>query len=132
MKIKKYLILGVCGVLLVLCCGMVVFHETFFGLYICKLTNWEEDAFLNKSVLEVRQALEGKNQHLFASDSSSFYAHTHVRLESGQQVMFFVKGKAYPWFRIGSASNVGYVVVNSGPDGGKVVRIVRAVHVDSL
>jgi hypothetical protein len=97
-----------------------------------KFAKWEEDAFRGKPVSDLQKFLEKHNQILGVDPGASFSVITGRKLSPNQRLMRFDKGEGYPWFPIGSANNMAYVVIEDGPDGPVVVEIVRSFQVDSF
>jgi hypothetical protein len=108
------------------------FHQTLYGLYIQHLARWREDAFVGKSVSELESALDKHGEVLTPVASSSFYTFTGKRLEKNQRAMQFIKGKEYRLFYIGSASNVGFVLIEKGTGGERVIEIFHRCYRDTL
>ena len=115
------------GVLLFL----VTFHATVHGLIRQKCYLWEEDSYEGRPLSELRSGLMQKGRSLVPVDPGSFYAMTGRTLQPNQHGVRFVKGERYPWFSIGSAVNVGYVVVEIEGDSDQIVEILHRRSVDA-
>jgi hypothetical protein len=118
---------AVIGLLALFC---LIFHQTLYGLLHQKLT-WKEDAFVGKPLQELEERLRAEGRHLHAADRSTYYFMTNRDSSPNQEIVSFVKGKRYSWFLVGTAVNVGYVVVDRN-NGGQIVEIVHSRSVDSL
>lgn len=118
------------GVLLILLTG--VFWESVAGFCSYRFGRWDEDAYKGKTVGSLQATLSDQNGYLRPASGDEFIAYTGRFLRAGQRVMIFHKGKEYSWFRIGTAQNVGYVVIEQTEQGEQVLEIVREIHVDSL
>ncbi len=64
-------------------------------------------------------------------DPDSFLALTEKPLKPNQFVFCFIKGRKYSWFYLGTAVNVGYVVVDKNADE-VISEIIHCRSVDSL
>ncbi len=118
--------------LLVVCVLAAVFHKTLHGYWLCKVATWEEDAFHGKPVAQLEQALAAQGRRLTWCHANDVYAITGRELETNQRAVQFVKGKPYPWFRIGTAVNLGLVIIQEDSAQETVIEILRDIEVDSL
>lgn len=129
---KRSIIVILVAMLAVATLFLLVFHETLFGLAAQRFFKWEEESFKGRPLSELQSNLARDGRDLLPVDPESFHALTDESLKPSQRVMRFTKGKEYPWFRYGTAINVGYVVIEKEGEVEKVVTIVRARSVDSL
>ncbi|MBI2927422.1 MAG: hypothetical protein HYY24_17130 [Verrucomicrobia bacterium] len=118
-------------VLVFACLGLVAFFDTVRGYYIYKFGRWEEDAYRGKPLSLLSEAMRDQGRQLRRCDKESFFTSTGMDLAANQRAMRFVKGKRYPWFQIGTAVNLGFVVIQKGLEDETVVDILRAVEVDA-
>lgn len=131
-KRKSFGFWALIGLLLLGCSIGVVYRRTLHGLYIYRFAKWDEDNFQGKPLSQLSQFLGQQNRELMLDTGSSFYARTGKELDSNQRLMRFEKGEHYPWFPIGTANNIGYVVIQSGSEGDIVIDVVRSRMIDSL
>lgn len=131
-KGKSFIRWALIGFLLLACSVGVAYRRTLQGLYVYRFSKWEEDGFKGKPLSQLRQLLDKQNRELILDDGASFYARTGKELDSNQRLMRFEKGEPYPWFPIGTANNVGYVVIQEGSQEDLVVDVVRSRMIDSL
>lgn len=104
------------------------YYQTITGLLLQKLP-WNEDSFEDRPLAELEKALAKKGvflEEMYASELPSW-----VELKPGQSVYRFQKGKRYDWFGMGTAINIGYVIVEAD-EGSLVERIFHGRSVDSL
>ncbi len=106
------------------------FHPTTLGLLKQRLP-WGEDACIGKPAVELQRMLAAKGVSLVPMDSTSYYLLTGKRLEPTQRAMSFLKGNEYSWFHLGTAINLGYVVIDKA-EGEHVISIHHGRSVDSL
>lgn len=119
---------------LVLIIGLVgmFFRQTLYGYSLYKFSQWEEEALVGQSLGEMRRVMGDLKQPLEFCDIEGFRTRTGRQVGSNEHVLKFVKGKQYTWFNVGTAHNIGYVIVRVGPHGETVGEIVRAIEIDSL
>ena len=125
---KKRPILGaVCAVLIIF---MVIFGSAIVGM-VARISPWEEDSFAGKPIAGLRGNLQAKGRSLSPVDAGSFYALTGYTLKNGELGLEFQKGGSYNWWPLGTAVNLGRVVVAN--DANKtIIRIYHGRSVDSL
>ena len=130
MSVFRRFIFGVVAIVLIFALLFIVtFHETIYGLIRQKCFLWEEQNYRGRPLQELRANLGERS--LFPVDPGSFYAMTGNRLRSNQYGMRFVKGDPYRWFFIGSAVNVGYVMVETEGETDRVIDVFRCRSVDA-
>lgn len=110
----------------------ITFHQTLQGLLMGKIFMWEEDAFKGRPLSELEDMIACQGQVLMPVDAHSFHAVTGRNLEGNQHALRFLKGKEYSWFYIGTAINIGYVVVEEDAGVDRAIEIIHARSVDSL
>jgi len=112
--------------------AILLFHRPLLGLYSQRFGRWGEEGFIGKPFSDLQSMLSTQGRSLRSVDAASFYALTDLRLTQNQRAFRFVKGKRYRWFLLGTAVNVGYVVVENSAKGDFVVEIIRGRSVDTL
>ena len=105
---------------------------TLRGIYSQKIAVWEEEAYIGKPLRDLQEMLRQRGARLIPVHESSVYPANHPGLSPNQKAFEFRKGKEYKWIIVGSAVNVGYVIVEERPGGAVVIEIIRASSMNSL
>jgi hypothetical protein len=127
LTVRWLLVLSIAGTIL-----MAISHETIRGLWDYRFSTWTADHFIGSKVLALESALRLQGAELISCRSDSFTLATGKRLRPDQRVLRFRNGTPYTWFFLGTASNLGYVVIEGGVGDAVVVDVVRSIQVDSL
>ncbi len=125
--IKRFVLVTSLLILVPVCLTGFVYRKTLNGIYGCTIAKWPEDAYKGKSLVELERVVT-----LEWCDPTGFEGITDRVLQPDERVMCFYKGEPYPWFPIGTAQNVGFVVIRNSANGELVVEILRTAYVDSL
>jgi hypothetical protein len=115
-----------------LCIGGIYYRNTVHGIWVYKFAKWEEDAFLGKTLFQLEDRLHERGRRLHQPDMNAFTLRTNRTLKENERVLQFVHGKGYPWFSLGTAHNLGYVIVSKRGGEEEVMEILRFLEIDSL
>ena len=129
MRATVWVLLGVCALSILVVSLLVVVRTRNGATSLSK--HWEEDAFKGKALTDLISAAES-GKKLRPVDGASLYAITRWRLQENQRALSFTKGSEYPIGFIGTAINVGYVIVEKSNDVDVVIEVLHAKSVDSL
>lgn len=122
-------------VLVGLVVAAVAFGDTLAGLWRLRVTKWDEDVYIGRSLDELRRYLGSRHADLRPYDRFSLFGQTKRQLGPSERAFVYRHGERYSWFLVGEASNMGYVIArqtNSDPSSLIVVGIARGQQVDSL
>ncbi|WP_442888601.1 hypothetical protein [Congregicoccus parvus] len=98
------------------------------GIWTHWFADWEADRFVDRDFSLLAEAVAEDGSWVYPAAASTLRFRTGKRLREGERVYIFRQSDDFRWFFLGSACNVGIVVV----EGGKVVEIHRTIIVESL
>lgn len=107
--------------------AVVVALALLVGSIIFRIQAWNDDAFIGNPVSVLENHLRTRSHQLEWADPTGFQGHTGRQLKGNQRVMRFVK---HQWLPGGGAYTLGYVVIESKPEGEIVVDIVSSFQID--
>lgn len=111
--------------------SLLLFFDTWKGLYDYKVRHWEEEEFVGKELIEFRKAFEDKGGELEIYSDSTYYALTGKNLLPSQRLMRFSKDDGFTLFRLTKAYVFGIVVVEQVQGKEVVVGIVKYLEIDA-
>jgi hypothetical protein len=128
------ILLRSCLVVVLIVAGVsgILFYETFVGLWRLKVSGWPSDKYVGQNFVRLEADLASARIEVLRCAGDSLFAHTGRKIKDGERGFVFENGRPYSWFRMGTASNMGYIVTKSDADNQIVVEVLRGVVIDSL
>lgn len=115
-----------------LACGGFYYRATLKGISSYKFANWKEEEFVGKPWLELEDALLGRKERPERAAADTLELRTGRSLLRNETVFQFEHGNGYPWFGLGTAHNLGYVISPTAAGQEVIVDVIRFLEVDSL
>jgi hypothetical protein len=127
--IMKNIVRWGCGVLaLFVAVAVLLFRPAVTGMWRYLFSDWEAERYVGREVSLLIEVIEAEGGRVFPATANGLYYATGQRVRSGQRLIKFTQGDRYSWFGLGSAVNIGFVLL----EGDTVVEIHRAIELDSL
>ncbi|HEX7860632.1 MAG TPA: hypothetical protein VF773_09920 [Verrucomicrobiae bacterium] len=101
-------------------------------MYRLHLASWEEGSFIGKSPSDLRLFLSKKDVNLYPAPETRIDPAGEGKFRPNQELLEFQKGNEYRWFILGTAVNIGYVIVENRTNGPIIIEIIRGSSVDAL
>jgi hypothetical protein len=115
-----------------LACGGFYHRATLKGIYSYKFANWEEEDFIGKPWVELEDALLARKERPDRAAGDTLELRTGRNLLGSETAFQFEHGNGYPWFGLGTAHNLGYVIITNRAGQEMIVEVIRFLEVDSL
>ena len=117
--------------LLLILVALIYYFPSLAGFYNIRFATWEEDAFKGKPLRDLQLFLQKKDIYIGGADPARVFREGPELLPN-QKIYSFTKGSDYRIFPLGTAVNVGYVIVEKRQEGEIVIDVRRGRSVDSL